>query len=153
MIIALIFHILGAVIWVGGMAFALFMLRPATMALEPLLRVALWRRVFARFFPTVAVCVVALLVSGYAMMFIEFGGFAGVSPAVNVMQALGLVMMLAFGHLYFAPWPRFRRAVDGGDVAAAAVQLLQIRFIVTVNLVLGIIVVMIGGTAWLGSGM
>jgi uncharacterized membrane protein len=62
------------------------------------------------------------------------------------MEALGVVMMLAFGHLYFAPWQRFRRALDADDVAAAAAQLNQIRRIVEFNLVLGLIVVVIGAT-------
>jgi uncharacterized membrane protein len=55
-------------------------------------------------------------------------------------------MVLAFGHLYFAPWARFRRAVDAGDLAAGARQLNQIRMIVGFNLVLGLVVVVIGAT-------
>ena len=62
------------------------------------------------------------------------------------MQGIGIVMMLAFAHLYFAPWARFRRAVDAGDFAAAAPQLDRIRRIVGLNLVLGLIVVVIGAT-------
>src|SRR5436190_5407420 len=48
--IALILHIFSAVVWVGGMFFALFVLRPATAALEPGTRLDLWLRVFERFF-------------------------------------------------------------------------------------------------------
>ena len=55
-------------------------------------------------------------------------------------------MMMAFGHLYFAPWRRFRTAVDSGDLAKAAKQLTQIRYIVALNLVLGLIVVVVGAT-------
>ena len=55
-------------------------------------------------------------------------------------------MMLAFGHLYFAPWRRFRVAVDAGELAMAAKQLDQIRMIVTFNLVLGLVVVIVGAT-------
>ncbi|MGH7033333.1 MAG: hypothetical protein ACREFL_06360, partial [Stellaceae bacterium] len=65
---------------------------------------------------------------------------------VQIMEALGVVMMLAFGHLYFAPWQRFRRAVDSDDFAAAAAQLNQIRRLVEFNLALGLIVVVIGAT-------
>ena len=43
-------HVLSAVVWVGGMFFALLVLRPAVGPLEPAVRLALWRRVFARFF-------------------------------------------------------------------------------------------------------
>jgi len=62
------------------------------------------------------------------------------------MEGLGIIMMLAFGHLYFAPWRRFRTAVDAGELAAAAKQLDQIRMIVTFNLVLGLVVVAVGAT-------
>jgi len=55
-------------------------------------------------------------------------------------------MMLAFAHLYFAPWARFRGAVDRGDFPAAAAQLDQIRRIVGFNLVLGLLVVVVGTT-------
>jgi uncharacterized membrane protein len=146
MIIGLLFHILAAVIWVGGMFFAHQMLRPAAGALEPAQRLPLWRRVFSRFFPWVWASVVVLLASGYAMVFLGFGGFAHVGLHVHIMQGLGIIMMLAFGHLYFASWRRFRDAIDRGELGAAASQLDQIRMIVTFNLVLGLVVVVVGAT-------
>ena len=62
------------------------------------------------------------------------------------MQGLGILMMLLFLHLYFAPWRRFRRAVARKDWVEGGRQLAQIRTIVTINLVLGMIVVAIGGS-------
>ncbi len=135
------FHILAAVVWVGGMFFAHQMLRPSVEPLEPAVRLALWRRVFQRFFGWVWVCIVLLLASGFAMQGLGVDG-----RHVQIMEGLGIVMMLAFGHLYFAPWRRFRRAVDGGDLSAAAAQLNQIRRIVEFNLALGLIVVVVGAT-------
>ncbi len=146
MMIALLFHILAAVIWVGGMFFAHVMLRPAAAALEPAVRLALFRRVLANFFPWVWASIVALLASAYGVMVPDLGGFARAPVYVNAMQVIGIVMILAFFHLYFAPWKRFRVAVDAGDFARAAPQLTQIRHIVLFNLVLGLIAVAIGGT-------
>jgi uncharacterized membrane protein len=146
MIAGLLFHVLAAVIWVGGMFFAYHVLRPAAAALDPAQRLPLWRRVFARFFPWVWVAIAVLLASGYGMVFWGFGGFAGVGIHVHVMQAIGIVMMLIFAHLYAAPWRRFCRAVDAADFAVAARQLNQIRRIVAVNLVLGLVVVAVGAT-------
>ena len=57
------------------------------------------------------------------------------------MQLTGIVMMLLFLHLYFAPWRRFSRAVETGAFQDAAKQLNQIRRIVAVNLVLGLLTV------------
>ncbi|MGH7000102.1 MAG: CopD family protein [Stellaceae bacterium] len=141
MIFALILHSLGAVIWVGGMFFAHFMMRPAAAPLDPAIRLPLMRRALARFFPWVWVSIALLLLSGGGR--IKFGASG---PAIEIMMGLGIVMMLAFGHLYFAPWRRFQRALDGSDLPAAAAQLNQIRTIVMGNLVLGLVVVCIGAT-------
>ncbi len=146
MIVALLFHILAAVIWVGGMFFAHVMLRPAASALEPAVRLRLFRGVLERFFLWVWACVIALLASGYGVLMPGLGGFSRAPVYVQVMQGLGIVMMLAFFHLYFAPWKRFRRALDAGDFPAGARQLTQIRSIVTFNLVLGVVVVVVGAT-------
>ncbi len=146
MAIAILFHALAAVIWVGGMFFAHVMLRPAAAALEPPVRLALFRRVLGNFFPWVWACVVVILASAYGVMLPRLGWFTGAPIYVQIMQGLGIIMMLAFFHLYFAPWKRFQAALDGGDIPRAAGQLGQIRHIVLFNLVLGLIVVMVGAS-------
>ncbi len=144
--VALILHSLSAVVWVGGMFFALIVLRPATVPLPGAVRLGLWMRVFERFFACVIAAIVLLLASGYAMVFGVFAGFHGVGLHVHIMQGIGIVMMLAFFHVYFAPWRRFRAAVERRDGAAAARQLNQIRIIVMINLVLGIITIAVGSS-------
>jgi uncharacterized membrane protein len=139
-------HLLAAIFWVGGMAFAYWVLRPAAGPLEPPVRLLLWRRVFATFLPWVGVAIVVLLGSGYAMLARYFGGFAGAPMYINAMQGLGILMVLLYLHLFFAPWKRFRTAVDSGALPEAAKALNQIRQIVAINLALGIIVVIVGGT-------
>jgi uncharacterized membrane protein len=62
------------------------------------------------------------------------------------MAATGLIMMLLYLHLVFAPWRRFRAAIDGGALPEAAKRLNQIRIIVGVNLLLGVATLVIGGT-------
>src|SRR5229473_1120814 len=114
MVLGLAVHILAAVIWVGGMFFAYVALRPSAGPLEPALRLPLWHRVFRRFFPWVWACVVALLASGYGMVFLGFGGFAGVGPHVHAMQATGIVMVLLFLHLFAAPSPPAISLARGG---------------------------------------
>lgn len=146
MIFGLAFHILAAVIWVGGMFFAYVALRPSAGALEPALRLPLWHRVFSRFFPWVWASILVLLVSGYGMVFLGFGGFRGIGPHVHIMQATGIVMVLLFLHLFFAPWRRFRRAIAAGDLAVAGKSLEQIRRLVAVNLVLGLFTVVVGAS-------
>ncbi len=142
----LILHALSAVVWVGGMFFAHQVLRPAAASLETGPRLILWSHVLGRFFAWVFAAIVLLLLTGYAMVFGVYGGFGGVGLHVHLMQGIGIVMMLLFLHLYFAPWRRFRAAVARQDWAAGGRQLGQIRTIVTINLVLGVIVVAIGSS-------
>jgi uncharacterized membrane protein len=144
--VALVLHSLSAVVWVGGMFFALLALRPATAPLEPGPRLELWSRVLDRFFAWVIAAIVLLLVSGYGMIFGVYGGFRGIGLHVNLMQGLGIIMMLLFFHLYFAPWRRFRAALARHDYPAAAGQLNQIRVIVAINLMLGLVTVAVGSS-------
>jgi len=144
--VALILHSLAAVVWVGGMFFAHQALRPAAVVLEPGPRLMLWARVLGRFFAWVIGAVVLLLVSGFAMVFDVFGGFGGLGLYIQLMMGIGIVMMLLFFHLYFAPWRRFQAAVGRQDWAEGGRQLGQIRSIVTLNLILGLIVVGIGAS-------
>ena len=144
--ILLILHTLSAVVWVGGMFFAHQVLRPAAASLEPGLRLTLWSDVLCRFFAWVFAAIILLLLTGYSLVFAVYSGFGGVGLHIHLMQGIGILMMLLFFHLYFAPWRRFRAAVAGQDWAEGGRQLGQIRTIVTVNLVLGVIVVAIGSS-------
>ena len=143
---ALMLHILGAVVWVGGMFAAYVCLRPAAGALEPPQRLALWRRFFAKFFPWVWVSILLLLASGYWMLLTTFGGFIGAPLYINLMQTTGLVMIALYVWLFHGPWLKFKRAADAQDWPAAGAQLSRIRQIIMINLPLGLIVVIIGGT-------
>src|SRR6185437_6249999 len=106
--VALILHALSAVVWVGGMYFAHQVLRPAAAGLDPAPRLLLWSRVLGRFFAWVIAAIILLLASGYTLVFAVFGGFAAAGLHVHLMQGIGILMMLLFFHLYFAPWKRFR---------------------------------------------
>jgi len=130
-------HALAAVFWVGGMAFAYLVLRPAVGPLEAPARLALWRRVFASFLPWAGVSAALLLVTGIWIVFGAYGGFAALPGHVNMMMTTGILMMAIYLHLFFAPWRRFRQAVDAGDMAEGARRLGQIRMIVAINLALG----------------
>ena len=145
MSIAIGLHVLSAVIWVGGMFFAYVCLRPvAAGLLEPPERLALWAGVFGRFFPWVWVAVVLLLASGFWMILARFGGFGSVGLYVHLMLALGIVMMLLFMHVYFAPYRRLRSAVAIQDWPTGGSALAQIRLLVGINTLLGILVTLIG---------
>jgi uncharacterized membrane protein len=144
--VALALHLLGAVVWVGGMFAAYVCLRPATGALEPPQRLALWRDFFKTFLPWVWVSVVLLLATGYWMLTSSFGGFANAPLYVNLMQTIGLIMVVLYAWMFHAPWLAFKRAVDAKDWPSAGKQLNRIRYVIIINLPLGLIVAVIGGT-------
>ncbi|HMA06989.1 MAG TPA: hypothetical protein VKP68_03975, partial [Ramlibacter sp.] len=67
--VLILVHLLGAIVWVGGMFFAYFCLRPAAVeVLDPPRRLPLWSATFARFLPYTAIAVVVMLGSGLTML-------------------------------------------------------------------------------------
>jgi len=137
----LVLHGLAATVWVGGMVFAHFVLRPSLLALDPPARLKAWEGVFRRFFLIVAHAVPVLLVSGYAMLFGWLGGFRGAPWPVHAMHTLGLVMAGVFAAILFGPYPAFRAALAAGDLQAAAARQARIRQLVMINLALGLVTV------------
>ena len=140
-------HILATAFWVGGMYFAHQCLRPAAeMHLPPPLRLVLWRGVLRRFFSRVFLAIAALLVSGYVMIFIYFGGFSGIGLHVHLMHGAGWVMIALFLHIYFGPYARLKTALNAEDFPAAGAQQAKIRKMVGINLMLGIVTMLLGAT-------
>ena len=52
------------------------------------------------------------------------------------MSTLGIVMMLVFGHIFFAPWRRLQRAVAAQEWPEGGKRMNQIALLVKVNLAL-----------------
>lgn len=140
-------HILSLIVWIGGMVFAHFFLRPATQTLEPAVRVRLMADVLQRFFNAVLVAIVLVLGSGLWMIgniaraAAESGGRFAMPLSWTIMATLGLVMMAIFGHIRFALFKRLQRAVAAADWAAGGKALASIRSMVAVNLGLGVLTV------------
>jgi uncharacterized membrane protein len=107
--IAVALHIFGAVVWVGGMFTIYVCLRPALGMIELASRLRLMRATLANFFPWVWTGVVLLVITGYGMVFMTFGGFAAVPLHVNLMQAIGWLMIALFVWLFHGPWFRSSR--------------------------------------------
>jgi len=144
--VALALHIVGAVVWVGGMFAAYMCLRPAAGPLDPPERLRLWQAFFQKFFPWVWIAILLLLASGYWMVFKTFGGFRGIGLHVHIMQGIGWLMIVLYLWLFHGPWLKFKRAVAASDWPTAAANLNRIRQIIMVNLPLGLIVVIVGAS-------
>lgn len=142
--IVLFIHIVSVMVWMGGMFFAYACLRPATAELPPEQRLALWRGTLGRFLNWVGVAIVLILLTG-GMMFARMGA-AHAPWQIHAMAALGVVMMLVFGHVRFALYRRLQRHVSAGAWSDAGKAMNGIRQGVVLNLVIGVVIIALAAT-------
>jgi len=134
----LLAHLLGVIVWVGGMIVMHFAVRPAVLAqLAPAQRAPLLAEVLERFFAWVLVAVVLVLASGLAMLW-DAGGMRGQHASVHLMALLGLVMAAVYAYIRWRPFRALQLAVAAQDLQSAAVALDLIRQLVVFNLGLGL---------------
>lgn len=133
-------HLAAAVVWLGGIAFMLFSLRPAAVALlAPPQRLPLITQVLRRFFVGVWLAVAVLLVTGLVMLLNV--GMKNAPAGWHAMLGIGLLMFALFGHLYFGPFRRLKLAVGASDWPEGGRRVGQIATLALVNLVLGVVAI------------
>ncbi len=138
-------HVLSIIIWVGGMFFTQFSLRPALASLEPAARVRLMHDALGRFFNIVLGAALVALASGLWMVgrvaktVVQAGGSFSMPLSWTIMATLGIIMIAIFGHIRFALFKRLKRAVQASDWPAGGAALASIRLWVTINLAFGIV--------------
>jgi uncharacterized membrane protein len=147
--ITLWLHLLATVVWVGGMFFAHVALRPAVAKLPPQVRLPLMAATLTAFFQWAGAAVATIIVTGFVMVF-AMGGFGVVGVHIHVMAVLGLVMALIFGFIVAVPFQRVRVALAGAGLEGAGAALTQVRRLVGINLVLGLVTITV---AVLGHGV
>ncbi len=149
-------HLGSAIVWIGGMFFALFCLRPAAMGLTPPVRIPFMAAALGRFFTVVAWASVIAIASGVAMVTRVAQTTRMTGARFNVpmdwlaMAVLGVLMLIVFVYVRFKPYKRLQVAVAGQDWPTGAAALTTIRNGVGVNLVLGTlitVVVLIGAAS------
>lgn len=132
-------HVLAIVLWVGGMAFAHFVLRPAVQPLEAPQRLGLLQRALQRFLALAGAAVGVALATGVAMIGLAHARGPFTMPLTwSVMSVLGLVMTLVYVHVRFVLHPRLARAVAAQDWPAGGAAMVPIRAWVGFNLALGV---------------
>lgn len=137
-------HLVAGIVWMGGMTFMLLVLRPAALELmEPQARARLMGAVWHRFFRLVLLAIMVLFTTGTHLYTSAFRavkastGADSVPLGWNLMLVLGLAMVLIFGHIYFAGFKKFQRAVAAGEWPVVARAAAQIHTLVLTNFVLG----------------
>lgn len=141
-------HVLGVVVWVGGMFFAHMALRPAAMLLPPPQRLPLLAATLDRFIAWAGVAIALIVVSGVALI-AAAGGMAAVGLSVHAMTGLGAVMVVVYAYIALRPLRQLRAGVAAADWPRAGAAMTLVRRLVGVNLVLGLVTLTI---AILGRG-
>ena len=142
-------HVLAVVVWVGGMVFAHFFLRPAVATLPPPQRLPLMADVLGRYFAAVLGAAALTLASGLWMIgrlakqAVQSGGSFSMPPSWTVMAVVGVLMVLIFGHIRFVLYKRLKTAVQASDWPRGAEVLAALRRWVGVNLSLGVAVILV----------
>jgi uncharacterized membrane protein len=136
-------HLLGVVVWVGGMFFAHMALRPSVQALQPPERLTLLAATLTRFVAWAGVAAAAILVSGLAMVALS-GGFEAANRWVASMAVAGIVMVAIYVYLAAVPFRALRGGVAAADWPRAGAAMQRVRHLVAVNLFLGIVVITFG---------
>src|ERR1700712_2916634 len=134
-------HLLCAVLWVGGMFFAYVVLRPSLAAIEAPQRMLLHTQVFKKFFLVIWHAMPLILLSGMAMIALRWD-MATAPWQINAMMGLGLLMSAVFLAIFFGPYRQFRRTIDRNRMASS---LNNIRKLIGVNLILGLMTVVVAG--------
>ncbi|MEO7338667.1 MAG: CopD family protein [Caldimonas sp.] len=143
------FHLLGIVVWVGGMFFTIACLRPAAAALEPPVRVGLMRDALGRFLDIVVVAAAVVLLSGVWMLAtasrVSVNAGIGFNMPIDwhVMVTLGVVMMAIFVYIRFALFRQLDISATAREWKAAAAALARIRLLVLVNLALAVVIIVV----------
>ena len=137
-------HILAIIVWIGGMVFTHFFLRPSLSLLDPPQRLRLMHAVLGRFFQAVLVAAFVVLATGGWMIgrvARATGSSFHMSLRWTLMTVLGVLMIAIFGHIRFVLYKRLAQAVGKSDWPAGAAAMTQIRQWVVVNLAIGIVIV------------
>ena len=147
-------HVFSIVVWIGGMAFAHFFLRPAVAQLEAPVRLRLMHDVLGRFFQAVLVASLLTLASGVWMLgrvakqVVQSGGSFEMPLAWTIMAILGVVMVAIFMHIRFVLFKRLGAAVAAPEWTEGGGALAQIRLWVLINLGTGVLVLLVTLMRW-----
>ncbi|MEE8408815.1 MAG: CopD family protein [Myxococcota bacterium] len=137
------FHLLAVVFWIGGAMFNVFVMMPATAALEPAAKGALMRGVLKRFMPAAWGAIIVVVVTGFLLAGERLGSHGALFDTENhpvlvakvsvvtVMIIIGLIISFVLGP----------KAAKAGPSPEAAKIGAVIGKLAMVNVALGVVVI------------
>jgi uncharacterized membrane protein len=127
-------HLLSVVLWLGGMAFLLMVLRPSLNAIEPGARLVLQGNAFRRFFRLIWLVMPITIGTGIILRLLSYQG--GTAPlAVTLMQGGGILMAVIFIVTISLPHRRLQAKLKAGQATLA--DLTPVRGLMLANLAIG----------------
>jgi len=145
--LVLFLHVISAIIWVGGMIAIRLAVHPAMQNIEESkVKMARTLEILRNFFSIVTIAVALIIVTAVVM---SVGmGFKGtdLSVIVHVKEAIWLIMTLNFGVMIYRR-NRAERAFLSGAMQEAKEMLEPLaKFMIPVNIILGIVALYLGIT-------
>jgi uncharacterized membrane protein len=138
-------HLLAVVVWIGGMFFAHYCLRPvAAEQLQPPQRLPLMAAILGRFFKFVGIALVLLWGSGIARL-VQVGSSSPLNW--HLMAGVATIMTAVFAVIVLHYYRRLQTAVAAQEWPVAGQAMNAIRQLVMLNLALGVLTI---GVALLG---
>jgi uncharacterized membrane protein len=110
-LLALFLHLVGVVLWVGGMVFIRVCLVSTTLT------TAQWAEALEHFFPVAWTSILLVIASGGFML--TERGYAHAPPGWLLMAVTGSIMSVIFVSIWFGPWQELRAALTAGVPAQA----------------------------------
>jgi uncharacterized membrane protein len=147
------FHLLATAIWIGGAVFILLVLQPSLRLIDPLQSGKLYGIVARRFSITAWTCLLVLLITGYIktperMLFDFSYGLGFILAVKHVLIIMAIFVGLGIA-LHVLPNMR-KNAPKPGEAPSGDFVRFQRRLgtLATVNLVLGLLVLMCASQLW-----
>ena len=140
-------HVLGAVIWVGGMIALRFAVHPAIHLLEdPKVRLARVLQIMGGFFNIVLPFIVVLLLTAILMIVgLDFkNGDPSLYTLTHVKEGIWVVMAINFGLMYQRRRKAQQRFLSGDLEGAKALMVPIQRYQIPVNIFLGVLAIYFG---------
>jgi uncharacterized membrane protein len=144
----LFFHVLGAVVWVGGMITIRFAVHPVLQQIEDeKVRLAKTLLILKNFFaivrPMVGVIIITGVIMAMAMNYAQSGTF--LAQIVHVKEAIWLIMFVNFVYIVLRR-NRAEMLFLSGDIETTKKTLKPIsHYLIPINIFLGIIALYLGG--------
>ncbi|RUM47078.1 MAG: hypothetical protein DSY47_07180 [Hydrogenothermus sp.] len=124
-------HIIAVLIWIGGMLYTLFILRPSLSVIGEKKGIFM-KSIMDKFFPLVWIAIATLILTeGYkAHYFIS-------SPLFILKLVIYIVMVINFSYIYFGLYKKLPSAENKQEIMA------KITTLIKVNFTLGIVIILL----------